>query len=88
MEMNLLRKFFAVIVLCLLCIGCAPHVLIKDNKIVSPKNYEFSTLGPNWESRTNLDTYNFGDLRFNIDFISKHKSKNQYIFGLLNELSG
>lgn len=80
MEMNLLRKFVAVIVLCSLCVGCAPQVLIKDNKILSPKSYEFSTLGPSWESRINVNTYNFGDLSFHIDFISKHKSKDQYIF--------
>jgi hypothetical protein len=80
MAMKLLLKFFVLAVLGSIAIGCTSQVVINDNKIIGPKSYELATPGHDWETRTDVDTYSYSGLRFNVDFLSKNKVKNQYMF--------
>lgn len=73
-------KLSVLTVLCSVIVGCAPRVVVMNDKIISHENYELSMLGQDWETHANLDTYDFPGLRFYVDFIAKNKSKNQYIF--------
>jgi hypothetical protein len=81
--MKLPWKIFIFLILCSVSTGCTSTIVIKDNKIINPENYELASPGSGWETRTNFDTYNNSKLglQVKIDFILINKAKNQYIFG-------